>query len=156
MYKILPIVGYIPENQHGYPKWWFGNSPLQYVSRHINFQELFCPTKGVGGKCYDQWVMQRRRWFGKGDSFKIQKSLLDFWGAPYKLRPFSLPYCFHRISSEGTRKKLWRFLENRGRPSRRLFHVTNSGSSKVPCCLVCVCVWKWQWVSLVVRVSWWG
>ena len=71
----------------------------------MNFQELFCPTKGVGGKCYDQWVMQRRRWFGKGDSFKIQKSLLDFWGAPYKLRPFSLPYCFHRISSEGTRKK---------------------------------------------------
>ena len=44
---------------------------------------LFYPTKGVGGKRYDPCVMQRRRWFGKGDSFKIWQflvSMLDFWG----------------------------------------------------------------------------
>ena len=44
---------------------------------------LFYPTKGVGGKRYDPCVMHRRRWFGKGDSFKIWQflvSMLDFWG----------------------------------------------------------------------------
>ena len=144
MYKILPIVGYIPENQHGYQKWWFGNSPLQYVSRHINFQELFCPTKGVGGKCYDQWVMQRRRWFGKGDSFKIQKSMLDFWGVPINWDHF-----LYRIASIGS-------VVRERDDSCGDFWKTEVGPVDDYSTLQTLDLPKCPSVWGVVRVSWWG
>ena len=41
----------------------------------------FYPTKGVGGKRYDLGVMQRGRWFGKGNSLKkwqLLVSMVDF------------------------------------------------------------------------------